>query len=60
MEKSLDFHPNGMIFKAIFENDEVLERDYYSVGGGFVATKKIIQLKKIVSERFILVIKVKM
>ena len=40
MEKSLDFHPNGMIFKAIFENGEILERDYYSVGGGFVATKE--------------------
>lgn len=40
IEKSLDFHPNGMIFKAIFENGEILERDYYSVGGGFVATKE--------------------
>ncbi len=40
MEKSLDFHPNGMIFKAVFDNDEVLERDYYSVGGGFVATQE--------------------
>ena len=40
MEKSLDFHPNGMVFKAIFENGEILERDYYSVGGGFVATKE--------------------
>ena len=40
MDKSLDFHPNGMIFKAIFENGEILERDYYSVGGGFVATKE--------------------
>ena len=40
MEKSLDFHPNGMVFKAIFENGEILEKDYYSVGGGFVATKE--------------------
>lgn len=39
-EKSLDFHPNGMIFKAIFENGEILEKDYYSVGGGFVATQE--------------------
>jgi L-serine dehydratase len=49
MEKSLDFHPNGMIFKAIFENDEILERDYYSVGGGFVCkrfrTKSFITFK---------------
>ena len=40
MEKSLDFHPNGMIFRAVFENGEVLEKDYYSVGGGFVATQE--------------------
>lgn len=40
MEKSLDFHPNGMIFKAIFKNGEILEKDYYSVGGGFVATRE--------------------
>ena len=46
MEKSLDFHPNGMIFKAIFENDEFLERDYYSVGGGFVATKEDNSIKE--------------
>ena len=39
-EKSLDFHPNGMVFKAIFENGNVLEKDYYSVGGGFVATQE--------------------
>lgn len=39
-EKSLDFHPNGMIFKAIFNDGDVLEQDYYSVGGGFVATQE--------------------
>ncbi|MGC4128019.1 MAG: L-serine ammonia-lyase [Bergeyella sp.] len=38
--KTLDFHPNGMIFKAVFENGEELSQDYYSVGGGFVATKE--------------------
>ncbi|WP_124642214.1 MULTISPECIES: L-serine ammonia-lyase [Amniculibacterium] len=38
--KSLDFHPNGMIFKAIFENGDEISQDYYSVGGGFVATKE--------------------
>ena len=38
--KSLDFHPNGMIFKAIFNNGEELVQDYYSVGGGFVATQE--------------------
>lgn len=35
-ERFLDFHPNGMIFKAIFENGGVLVKDYYSIGGGFV------------------------
>ncbi|WP_226064899.1 L-serine ammonia-lyase [Kaistella polysaccharea] len=39
-QQSLDFHPNGMIFKAIFENGEELIQDYYSVGGGFIATKE--------------------
>lgn len=40
MKESLDFHPNGMIFKAVFNNNETLQQDYYSVGGGFVATKE--------------------
>lgn len=40
MEKSLDFHPNGMIFKAIFNDGTELVKDYYSVGGGFVATQE--------------------
>lgn len=40
MKKNLDFHPNGMIFKAIFSDGEVLEQDYYSVGGGFVVTQE--------------------
>lgn len=39
-EKSLDFHPNGMIFKVVFKDEEELSQDYYSVGGGFVATRK--------------------
>lgn len=39
-EKSLPFHPNGMIFKAVFDDDTELLQDYYSVGGGFVATKE--------------------
>ena len=38
--KSLDFHPNGMIFRAIFENGDEISQDYYSVGGGFVATQE--------------------
>jgi len=38
--RSLDFHPNGMIFRVLFKNGEELEQDYYSVGGGFIATKE--------------------
>lgn len=39
-ERSLDFHPNGMIFKAVFEDGSELSQDYYSVGGGFIATQQ--------------------
>lgn len=39
-EKSLDFHPNGMIYKAVFKDGTSFEKDYYSVGGGFVATQE--------------------
>ncbi len=39
MEKSLDFHPNGMIFRAVFTDDEEIVQDYYSLGGGFIATQ---------------------
>lgn len=40
MKESLDFHPNGMIFKAFFSDGTSVEQDYYSIGGGFVATKE--------------------
>ena len=39
-QKSLDFHPNGMIFKAVFQDGSEIIQDYYSVGGGFIATKE--------------------
>ncbi|HBR11753.1 MAG TPA: L-serine ammonia-lyase [Chryseobacterium sp.] len=39
-ERSLDFHPNGMIFRVVFNDGEELDQDYYSVGGGFVATRE--------------------
>src|SRR6266705_1104700 len=36
--KKLSYHPNGMRFTAYDDaGAEVRERDYYSVGGGFVA-----------------------
>lgn len=35
--KSLDFHPNGMTFRAWNEaGEQIAEHTYYSVGGGFV------------------------
>ena len=45
-EKSLDFHPNGMIFKAIFEDGSEIVQDYYSVGGGFIATQNQNSIQK--------------
>lgn len=44
--KSLDFHPNGMIFKAFFEDGTELIQDYYSVGGGFIATQEKNSIEK--------------
>ncbi|WP_419868316.1 L-serine ammonia-lyase [Chryseobacterium sp. CT-SW4] len=46
MEKSLDFHPNGMIFRAVFEDGTELVQDYYSVGGGFIATQEKNSIEK--------------
>lgn len=35
--ESLPFHPNGLIFKAFYRDNELLyESTFYSVGGGFV------------------------
>jgi L-serine dehydratase len=35
-EETLAFHPNGMAFAACLQDGTVLEKRYYSVGGGFV------------------------
>ena len=41
--KSLPFHPNGMRFKALSANREILlECGYYSIGGGFVVDEKAV------------------
>ena len=34
--RSLPFHPNGMTFTAWSGQDVVVERTFYSIGGGFV------------------------
>lgn len=44
--KTLDYHPNGMIFRAVFENGEELVQDYYSIGGGFIATQNENSMEK--------------
>ncbi len=46
MQKSLDFHPNGMIFRAVFEDGTELVQDFYSVGGGFIASQEKNSIQK--------------
>lgn len=43
----LDFHPNGMKIMAMTENEEViLEKTYFSVGGGFILDESEIDPNK--------------
>ncbi|MTI87489.1 MAG: L-serine ammonia-lyase [Balneolaceae bacterium] len=35
-EEALPFHPNGVTFEAVLEDDQTIRETYYSVGGGFV------------------------
>jgi hypothetical protein len=56
MQKSLDYHPNGMIFKAVFEDGTELVQDFYSVGGGFIMSQEKNRFRNIVSVPYILVI----
>ena len=37
--ETLDFHPNGMQFTALADGKALLQRTYYSVGGGFIVTE---------------------
>ena len=40
-QTTLEFHPNGMMFKASLKDGKtIIEEKYYSVGGGFIATEK--------------------
>ena len=39
-DEQLDAHPNGMTILAFSDNEIVLERTYFSVGGGFVLEEK--------------------
>lgn len=40
-KKSLDFHANGMEFIAFLDNEDEIKKQYFSVGGGFVATEEV-------------------
>ncbi len=47
--RSLPFHPNGMIFKALDKNgQELRQRTYYSVGGGFVVDETAVGADRVV------------
>ena len=48
-EESLPLHTNGMLFNALDGDKLILQRSYYSVGGGFSTdeTKLISQSRKI-------------
>jgi L-serine dehydratase len=38
-DRTLPFHPNGIRLTATLDDGSVIERTYYSVGGGFVVTE---------------------
>lgn len=49
--KTLPGHPNGMRFCALGEDQVLLERIYYSVGGGFVVDPSAVEADEVVSDR---------
>lgn len=50
-EKELPYHPNGMIFHAYDKaGAELLQRTYYSVGGGFVVNEAAAGADRIVED----------
>ncbi len=38
--KFLEFHPNGMTFRALLKNGKKTSSSFYSIGGGFVVKKE--------------------
>lgn len=38
--KFLDFHPNGIIFRALLDTGKKTSSSFYSIGGGFVVKKE--------------------
>ena len=52
IRKPLDFHPNGMIFRAFDTAGlQIRSREYYSVGGGFVVDEQAAGSDRIVEDR---------
>lgn len=49
--KFLDFHPNGISFKATLKDDSIKKATFYSIGGGFVV-KEERKRKKAKMEKF--------
>lgn len=45
-KKFLDFHPNGMTFRAKLKNNKMISSTFYSIGGGFVVKKERKNAKK--------------
>lgn len=44
--KFLEFHPNGITFRALLKNGKKISGTYYSIGGGFVVQKERKRAKK--------------
>ncbi len=52
IRKPLDFHPNGMVFRAFDAAGlQIRSREYYSVGGGFVVDEQAAGTDRIVEDR---------
>ena len=55
IRKALPYHPNGMIFRAFdAAGVQLREREYYSVGGGFVVDENAVGLDRIVADSTVL------
>lgn len=48
--KFLEFHPNGITFRALLKNGKKTSASYYSIGGGFVVQKERKRAKKKIEE----------
>lgn len=45
-KKFLDFHPNGITFRAVLDDGEKISSTFFSIGGGFVVKKERKNAKK--------------